>query len=216
MDSFIRVPPRSLHPALSSAPAIAGPILTQDAWMLTSPADPSVTRAAACTSTHSRSVGPRRVSPRKYAGASKCTNGSGTNSVNPPTYASPRGARLFSHTSEPASVVSRRFRLASLHTERKCASRIATRCAARASIVSSSTCPNIIVAVVGTSASCAASTVASHCFESSLSGHRLCRTSSDRTSAAVPGSDPNPFAFKISMNFGTEPFKEPSSYVSAP
>ena len=128
----------------------------------------------------------------------------------------PRGARLFSHTSETASVVSRRFRLASLHTERKCASRIATRCAARASIVSSSTCPNIIVAVVGTSASCAASTVASHCFESSLSGHRLCRTSSDRTSAAVPGSDPNPFAFKISMNFGTEPFKEPSSYVSAP
>ena len=61
-----------------------------------------------------------------------------------------------------------------------------------------------------------ASTVASHCFESSLSGHRLCRTSSDRISAAVPGSDPNPFAFKISMNFGTEPFKEPSSYVSAP
>ncbi|SHY16214.1 Uncharacterised protein [Mycobacteroides abscessus subsp. abscessus] len=41
-------------------------------------------RASACTARLSRFVGPGRAAPARYSGALWCTNGSGTNSVNPP------------------------------------------------------------------------------------------------------------------------------------
>ena len=44
----------------------------------------SASRATACTSSASPNVGPRRASPLRNIGASIGTNGSGTNSVNPP------------------------------------------------------------------------------------------------------------------------------------
>ena len=62
----INSPPKSLHPARSNSPAMSGPILTQDAWMLVKPAGPSVSLPTACARMHSRSVGPRRDEPVKH------------------------------------------------------------------------------------------------------------------------------------------------------
>ena len=59
-------PPKSLHPARSNSPAMSGPILTQDAWMLVKPAGPSVSLPTACARMHSRSVGPRLDAPGKH------------------------------------------------------------------------------------------------------------------------------------------------------
>jgi hypothetical protein len=55
-----------LHPARNNSPAMSGPILTHDAWMLVKPAGPSVSLPTACARIHSRSVGPRRDAPVKH------------------------------------------------------------------------------------------------------------------------------------------------------
>ena len=44
----------------------------------------SASRATECINTASRNVGPLRALPLRYMGASMCTKGRGTNSVNPP------------------------------------------------------------------------------------------------------------------------------------
>lgn len=82
MLSFMMEPPMSLHPTRRSSPAQCGPILTQDAWMLSTQGN-RTRRDTACISSASRSVGPARARPLRNIGASMCTNGSGTNSVKP-------------------------------------------------------------------------------------------------------------------------------------
>ena len=71
MLSFMSTPPRSLHPARRSSPAISGPIFTHDACTFVNPALPSVSLPTACVRTHSRSVGPRLANPERYTGALK-------------------------------------------------------------------------------------------------------------------------------------------------
>ena len=64
----------------SSAPS--RPSLTQDACTFGT-SGCSTSRATACIRIASRKLGPERARPRRHNGASMCTNGSGTNSVNP-------------------------------------------------------------------------------------------------------------------------------------
>ena len=86
MLSFISVPPRSLAPAFRHIAAPSGPIFTQEVWIFVI-SGCSTSRDTACIRTASRSVGPFLAMPRRYIGASMCTNGSGTNSVKPPVSA---------------------------------------------------------------------------------------------------------------------------------
>ena len=83
MVSSIRVPPRSFAPDCSIVRVPATPSLTQLVCTL-SIAPCSMIRASAWTATFSSRVGPGRDAPARYSGALRCTNGSGTNSVNPP------------------------------------------------------------------------------------------------------------------------------------
>ena len=83
IDSFISVPPRSLTPARKAAATPSGPSFTQETCTFVIHGC-SASRATACTSSVSPKVGPERARPRSHIGASMCTNGSGTNSVNPP------------------------------------------------------------------------------------------------------------------------------------
>ena len=83
IDSFIRVPPRSLAPAFRQNAAPCGPIFTHDVWILAMYGC-STSRAMACIITASRKVGPDRAMPFRHNGASMCTKGKGTNSVKPP------------------------------------------------------------------------------------------------------------------------------------
>ena len=59
------------------------PSFTQLVWMLEI-LPCNMIRAKACTARLSRCVGPGRAPPARYSGEDWCTNGSGTNSVNPP------------------------------------------------------------------------------------------------------------------------------------
>src|SRR3989304_8144667 len=86
MLSLIRVPPRSLAPAVRRYWAILGPSLTQDDWMFLN-VGPNIRRARACILTTSLPVAPGRTpftSLRRYIGASWWIRLRGTNSVNPP------------------------------------------------------------------------------------------------------------------------------------
>src|SRR5450631_4033969 len=101
MLSFINVPPRSLAPDFRQTAAPAGPIFTQDVWMLEI-SGCRANRPTECMITASRNVGPGRAMPRRYIGASMWTKGSGTNSVKPPVSAckSRSARRCFAHELE--------------------------------------------------------------------------------------------------------------------